>query len=304
MKKIGLAVVGIVLVAAVILTGNYGLSKKNIEIYEKAVALEESVEQLGFEEFSLTDYPVAFYNGDYDYVVTWKDDNYDIEKRKAVLNFVAATAYPVEDRYEVHTPTVEKMASLVNLVSQGDVDYGIQEQVSTIWHEAFHCYQLTNYLRHVEAICPSGVEPSVITEQIDTDEKVVTLFLQQTELLEEAKMCKDMDKLRAHIVEYKRLEEQRNAIMTEEIIALEEYYVRVEGTAYYVESCVCKMQNPSQYEEVYVASDESYQNGTSKYYRRGMVQCMILDELNPNWKQEYDFSESMMQLIYDELDIS
>ena len=39
MKKIGLAVVGIVLVAAVILTGSYGLSKKNIEIYEKAVAL-------------------------------------------------------------------------------------------------------------------------------------------------------------------------------------------------------------------------------------------------------------------------
>lgn len=303
MKKIGFAIIGMVLVTAVILTGSYGLSKKDIEIYENAVVLQEKVKQVGFEDFSLTDYPVTFYDGDYDYVVTWKGDNYDIEKRKAVLNFVAATAYPVEDHYEVHTPTVEKMASLVNLVSQGDVKYDIQEQVATIWHEAFHCYQLTNYLAHIEAICPDGIQENLIAEQIDTDEKAVSIFMKQSALLEEAKRCKDIDKLRADIVEYKRLEEERNAMLTEDSVALEDYYVRVEGTAYYVESCICQMQNQKQYEEAYFQAVDTYQKGTSKYYRRGMLQCMILNQLNPDWKQGYDFSEPLMEMIYRELEI-
>lgn len=304
MKKIGFGIIGMVLVAAVILTGSYGLSKKNIEIYENAVALQEKVKQVGFEDFLLTDYPVTFYDGDYDYVVTWRGDNYDIEKRKAVLNFVAATAYPVEDHYEVHTPTVEKMSSLVNLVSQGDGEYGMQEQVSTIWHEAFHCYQLTNYLAYIEAICPGGMQENLIAEKIDANKDAVTLFMKQSALLEGAKQCKDIDKLRADIVEYKRLEEKRNAILTEESVALEDYYVRVEGTAYYVESCICQMQNQKQYEENYLQAVDTYQKGTTKYYRRGMLQCMILNQLSPEWKQGYDFSESMMELIYKELDIS
>lgn len=304
MNKIGFAIIGMVLVVAVIVTGSYGLSKKNIEIYENAVALQESVEQLGFDNFSLAEYPVAFYDGEHDYVVTWKEDEYEIEKRKAVLNFVAATAYPVEEHYEVHAPTVEKMSSLVNFVSQGDVKYDIQEQVATIWHEAFHCYQLTNYLAHIEAICPDGMQENLIAEKIDANKDAVTLFMKQSALLEEAKLCKDIDKLRADIVEYKRLEEKRNAMLTEESVALEDYYVRVEGTAYYVESCICQMQNQKQYEENYLQAVDTYQKGTTKYYRRGMLQCMILNQLSPEWKQGYDFSESMMELIYKELDIS
>lgn len=303
MKKILIAFIGIALAVGVIATGTYGLSEKNIDIYKQAVEIQDGRDNFGFENFAFTDYPVAFYDGDKEYVLTWDKDGYDITKRRPVLNAIAATAYPVDGHYEVLAPTVEKMSSLLGVMSAGEAGYGEQEQAATIWHEAFHCYQLANFLSNIESICNTDVDESIIAEYADTNDKAVELFKEQAELLEKAVGCEDIDKIREYIVKYKQLDNERKALLTEDIISIEDYYTRVEGSACYIEACVYRALLPDKFEESYIDGLSEYSGGSAKYYRTGMAECMILDSLDPNWKDGFDFSESAIDIIYEKLGI-
>lgn len=303
-KKLIVLLAGAALAVGVVATGAYGLSGEDLAIYESAAALEEGSCNIGFEGFALTDYPVAFYDGDWDYVVAGDGDGYSVEKRKAVFNSIVATAWPVDDHYEVLAPTVAKMSSLLGIMSMGNSDYGTEEQIATIWHEAFHCYQLTRYKENIESICPFEIDENLIAGEADTDTQAVNLFEQQAQLLEDAVKSDDVDKIREYIVKYRELDEERKLLLSDEVTALENYYTRVEGTACYVEACIYKMLAPGRVNSNYIDIISEYTDGSVKYYRTGMAQCMILDRLNPEWKKGFDFSVPVIQLIYRELGIS
>ena len=301
MKKVIIFVlVGIMLVTGVIATGTYGLSEEDIEICERAVSIEDD---FGFDGFTITDYPVSFYDGDNDYVVVWENGEYSINKRNPVMDFIVATAYPVDEHYEVLTPTIEKMSSLLGLLSMGNGSYGADEHVTTLWHEAFHCYQLTNYLESIESIPLVAVDESLIAENADTNEQAVRLFEQKSELLKKAVKTDDIDKIREYIVEYKKLDEERKTLLSDEVNSVEEYYTRIEGTACYIEACVYKSLLPDSFENNYIETISEYGGGSGKYYKTGMAMCMILDTVSPEWKNGYNFSEPLINLIYTELEI-
>lgn len=301
-KVIAFILVGILLVVGVITTGTYGLSEENIKIYKQAVALEDE-NNFGFDGFAITDYPVAFYDGDNDYVVIWENGEYSVTQRGAVVDCIVATAYPVDEHYEVLTPTVEKMSSLLGLLSMGNGSYGEEEHIVTLWHEAFHCYQLTNYLENIENISIVSVDESLIAEYADKNEQAVRLFEQQSELLKKAVITDDIYKIKEYIVEYKKLDEERKTLLSDEVNFLEDYYTRVEGTACYIEACVYKTLRPDSFDSNYIDNISTYGGGSGKYYKTGMAMCMILDTINPEWKDSYDFSEPLINLIYKELEI-
>lgn len=297
-SRLAVVLTGAALVTGVIATGSYGLSEEDTAIYEGAVALEESAQGIGFEGFALTDYPVAFYDGDRDYVLTWDAEGYHVEKRSPAFQAVAATAWPVDGHYEVLAPTVDKMSSVLNLINMGSSGYGTEEQIATIWHEAFHCYQMTCFAENVEAIFPSDINEGIIVAEADSRPRAVSLLRQQAQLLEDAAKTDDVDKIRECIVKYKELDEERRQLLPEEVSALEDYYTRVEGSACYVEACIYRLLAPDRFENTYMDPVSEYVDGSAKYYQMGMAQCMILDRLDPGWKDGFDFSESMMQLIY------
>ena len=301
MRKGIIILIGIALVAGVIATGTYGLSKEDLAICQQAAAIEEGDSNLGFEGFSLTDYPVAFYDGDRDYVITWEEDGYSVKRRKAAVNFIVATAYPVDDHYEVLTPTIKKMSSLLGMMSAGGMEYGTEEHIATIWHEAFHCYQLTHFPENIEAICQDEIDENIIAGEIDTDPQAVALFRQQAQLLEDAVKTGDVDKIHECIVKYRELDEERNLLLSPKAAALEDYYTRVGGTARYIEACIYKKLLPGQFDSNYLDGISEYSGGSAKYYAMGMAQCMILDKLNPGWKDGFDFSEPVIQKIYAEV---
>ena len=301
MKKMIIILTGIALAAGVLATGTYSLTQKNIDIYERAVTIESSV--IGFEDFAVTDYPVAFYDGEYEYVLTWENGNYTIDRRSPSISFAVATAYPVDDHYEVLAPTVEKMFSIMGMMSIGETNYGIEEQVATIWHEAFHCYQLTYYYDNITGICAEDVDESIFFEYVDTNANAVDLFTEQLKLLEKAVKCDNINTLREYMIKYKQLDMQRKTLLPTDVTEMEEYYTIVEGTACYVEACVYRAELPDRFAEEYINNIGEYRKGSSKYYRAGMAQCMILDKLNAEWKNELDFSEPLKDLIYRELEI-
>lgn len=301
MKKLIIVLTGIVLATAVITTGKPSLTHENLDIYERAIAIDGSV--TGFANFSLTDYPVAFYDGEYDYVLTWENDAYRIDRRTPVINSVAATAYPVEDHYEVLAPTVEKMSSVLGIISMGETKYNTEEQVSTIWHEAFHCWQFTNFEDNIDKIYSGIIDENTISQSVDANTQAAEMLADQLTILKETIKCEDVDKMRENIVKYKQLDTQRKELLTENITQLEDYYTIVEGTAFYVESCIYRSELPNKYMSVYIDDIDEYKGGAAKYYHMGMAQCMILDKLNSEWKTNYRFSESLMEMIYEELEI-
>lgn len=103
------------------------------------------------------------YDGKAEYVF----ENGEMKKRAPVLETFAGTVYPVENHFEVIVPTVEQFEQLMSLTggAEGMVagsGYGPQEQKATIWHEAFHGYQLTNFAVLGEKVTPEDLHEEFV----------------------------------------------------------------------------------------------------------------------------------------------
>ena len=298
--------IGILLLTSVLLTGTYGLGKEDRLCYETALSLQGEISHLGFPDFMITDYPITFNDGKYDHVITWENDSYKVLKRSPYTDTFAATAIYVDDHFEVLIPTKERMSELIGLMGG---NYDSTEQASTIWHEAFHCWQLTHFKENIYALIgnhsfdETDYGESLIVEQCDSNMQAVALWEQQSVLLSQALVESDTDRLRELMLEYKKLEEERYSLLDKDIRGLEAYYITVEGTARYMEANVFKLLKEEAFTEKYISNISVYTNGSEKYYSIGMTQCFILDKLDEHWKSNYDFSVPPIEIIYEKLGV-
>lgn len=304
--KVLLGIIGLALLAAVILTAERGLADEDIACYEMALSLQEDLGNIGFSDFQITDYPIAFNDGTQDYVLLWGNTSYEIITRKPVIDALAATAFNHDGGYEVLVPTKRRMSELIGLMGGR---YDSVEQVATLWHEAFHCWQFTNYEAEILALIgghdftDEDYGESLIVEVCDRNAQAVALWNQQSELLAAALAEGELSKIREGMVQYKELEEARNAMLPESVYGLESYYLTVEGTAQYLEARAFRLLQEDGFEERYGSGFLQYVDGSGKYYSRGMAQCFLLDKLDGDWKGHYDFSVPPASLIYEELGI-
>ncbi|MDE7422329.1 MAG: hypothetical protein K2N51_01315 [Lachnospiraceae bacterium] len=70
----------------------------------------------------------------------------------------------------------------------------------------------------------------------------------------------------------------------------------VEGKAYE------ELYSKEVFTERYLKNLESFQKGSAKYYSIGMAKCLLLDRLDANWKQNYDFSKSLTDCLYKQIE--
>ena len=315
MKKGLYGLVGVILSISVILTSSHGLADENIEIYQMAMDLEKELGNMGFEGFDIREYPVSFYTGNADYVVTYQNGDYEICKREPVIDSFAGTIYEVDGEYQVIVPEFRKMDELLNVMNsasdlaaltekeEASVDVSGKEYLATtIWHEAFHAYQYTRYEEGLDKLCTSDQEDFDGEEEVrvcDKNQEARDLFEKRVAALKKAISEQDVDMKKALILQYRQLTEERNALLTENAIQTEKYYTVAEGTAYYVESNVFrKLYGEQAYQDVYRNGTNTYQDGTGKYYELGMLECMLLDQINPEWKNVYAFDISLDELLY------
>lgn len=323
MKRLMYLAVGVALGIATIVTGTYGLSDRNIEIYKEAIEMVEEMEESTFAGYQLSQFPVAFYDGDHDYVVTKSEENYQIEKRKPVLDAFVGTAFFVDDHYEVLMPTVEKFNKMFELLNTAqsasgeskkdtgfeEVNYGDEEHIATMYHEGFHAFQMTNYEDAIVASLQGrsfeedDFGEQLIVDSIDNQPEVVKVYEKQLALLKKMVLSDSIDEIKKDLLQYKEQEEKRKALLSEDVLILEEYYERVEGTAYYVESTAYrKVHTEEEYSAYYIDAIDNYTEGSHKYYNMGMAKCRILDKLSEDWKENYDFSVSLTDLLYQQLE--
>ena len=51
------------------------------------------------------------------------------------------------------------------------------------------------------------------------------------------------------------------------------------------------------YEEKYVDGIGVFEGGRGKYYRTGMAKCLILDQISPDWKDTFDFTQGLDEVL-------
>lgn len=309
--KVTAGIIGIALVTGYFLTGISGASAQDQEIYQKALEQQTEVEKIGFQEFTLADYPVSMYDGEADYVF-YKGK---ITKREPVLETFAGTAYPVEDHFEVIIPTMERMDSVLSLT--GGVEgmmtgsgYGKEEQIATIWHEAFHAWQLSNFQILGKSITSevmseeSGeTEDEILIKELDQNGELKNQFKNEMKRWKKLVLSSDMsagniDEIKKAVLECRESVNERRSQMSDQAIEAELRSELTEGTAYYVESNVLRWQKgDSEYQTRYIDTLDTYISGRGSFYRTGMAKCLILDVLAPDWKEQLDFTKSLDELL-------
>lgn len=297
---------GAVLSAGALLTAPNGPSEEDISCYNSAMSLQSEADEIGFANFDLTDYPIAFCDGKHDYLLTSHGSGFETKKRAPVIETIAATAYENDGAFEVIVPTKDSMGILAALTG-GEWDE--LQQACTIWHEAFHCHQFTLYFDNITSITngrrfgENDFGEPLINKEYSENARAKELFTEQLTLLSSAANETDIDKIRELIVQYKELDEQRTSLLSEDAVILENYYTMVEGTAFYVEMNICKSQDEGRYNTQYAGRMTDFADGSSKYYTLGAAQCLLFDRIDEDWKESYDFSVPMNDLIYAELGV-
>lgn len=300
--KIVYAGVGVLLAGAVLLTSQRGLNKRDYEAYNTGLQLQTCVDDLGFENFNLEDYPVAFYDGNKEYVL-YKGET---TTRKPVLGNLVGTTWKVNGRYEVLVPTEKDMARIMNVaagIESTARPYGVEEHTATIWHEAFHAWQMTHYEDNFKEILNpdalAGQDTDELFWQIIDETPALTLQMEQEiELLFEAYKAKEAETCKEFLSQYFAQREKRLAALPAHIKMLEDFYELSEGGASYVEAKVYMEQlGQEMYNEKYIVPAGSFVVGAAKYYRTGLLKYLLMDKLDSDWKTGFDSSNSMDFLL-------
>lgn len=288
--------VGIIMLVAYLLTGTHGLSKKDKDTYANAIALQPVADEIGFVGYDLKDYTIAFYDGDKEYAL---QSDGTFKERKPVLGILVATAYPVGDHVEIIVPVYEQFENVVNLGTFGlaKSDDKTQEALvlSAIWHEGFHAWQLT---KHLENVGTWGSDAMVDNAFIDDNPQVRTLYEQQMSLLKQAAYEKDPSEVKDLARKILSLEAERQQLVPLEVLQTEIKEELTEGSATYFESQIfLSLCGQEAYEEYYLSYMDQYKEGRNKYYTLGMAKCLLLDKLNPTWKNVFVMDTSFNDML-------
>ena len=289
-KKIGYAVYGLS-GAGLILTGftttERGLKGDDRKEYDRGVEDYAELGDMGFKGFRPMDYKVAFSNGEKDFVIDYNDGDYEVSERKAVYEGLVGSIYQNGNEFEVVVPEYDTWIAT-----------GSSSQLSSvIWHESFHAFQNTKY--HVlENASENGLSETELAERIDSDAEKKNMYEKELEILSQITDEENNGDAETIALEYINVASDRDKILSDEEKVSEDFYEMVEGSAYYVEASVVRYENgEAAYQDKYINEAGNYIDGNSKYYHHGMMQCMLLDELDPQWKASYNFDKPLDEVI-------
>ena len=315
-KYIAYALVGVILLIMVLVTGTNGLPKVDQEIYSDALKLEERVNGFGFEDFAISNYKVRFFDGTIDYVV--KGDS--IEKEEAAFQTFVGTTVEIDGEYQVLLPTYDRFEqmfsalSTVGSMAEGsssfeETDYSTNAHMATLWHEAFHTWQFARQASQLlEMAEEAGIGEEtkyaeVLKNEVDSNNALVLSFEKEMQLLTQAYEENDIMKKCEILQQIFTLQEERKELLSKQAVFIEQYYEMVEGSAKYVEGCAFKeLEGQEAWESTYMGPFE-YENGSGKYYTSGMMKCLILDQIAPDWKATFDVTISLDVLLQQAMDV-
>lgn len=312
------AVFGLTLLVICIYHGTKGLSEKDKHLYRYAYELSDELEEKIWPDYNFKEYPVAVRKGNYEYVLKGESQG----KRRAALPVIAATAYWVKDEMNIFIPSKSVMDSLGQLVEglSGEEEmlfikgFSLEKKtisdnqyIAILHHEGLHAFQFDNYSESLFKIMTKEEEERIrLLSTIDQDASLQNLYNKEKKKLVHIIGLENKGDIIEGIKEYIALRNIRREELikrfgnskSEELLMLENYYEKVEGTARYIEvKAVELMKDENLYKE-YMDSLQETVAGKEKYYRSGMAMCLVLDKLGYNWKEDvFKRTDSIFEIL-------
>lgn len=161
--------------------------------------------------------------------------------------------------------------------------------LAVVVHELFHCYQYLNK----ESRFPNeslGFQYPIFEENIE-------LRNRERICLYDAVHCKSQAEKYNYIKQFIELREQRARFIKEEFITYECMVESIEGPAWYIEMnahiAVCKNDESEtlrKYSGFILDTYDANCNIRKSCYSSGMLLCLLLDEILPEWKKSFFYS--------------
>ncbi|SFC53613.1 hypothetical protein [Butyrivibrio sp. YAB3001] len=292
MKKGGFVLymlLGVTLVVSGFATTERGLKENDREMLYNVAEDYEELGDMGFKGFYPLDYKVAFSDSEKEILVSYDEGKCNFSERKAVYGGLVGSIYQDGDEFEVIVPEYDTWITLENL---NDEPLSV-----VIWHEGFHAYQ-NSYHKAYEKVTSEVISETDLSEVVDSNIEGKKLFSEMLKVLERIITDENYGNLREIAIEYSKIANERRKLFGDEVNKSEDYYVMIEGTAYYVESQAARLENGEKlYRDNYLGTASKYAEGNAKYYRLGMLECMLLDKLAPDWKDSYGFDRTLDEVI-------
>jgi hypothetical protein len=316
--KLVYIIIGVLLAAGVLLTSIRGLPGEDFELYKKACALENGRLEQIWPGLSVSRYPVAVRRGNTEYVIF--DGN--IRKRKPVLPVIACTAYPSDDGVYILVPSKSVMDSIGQIMEGFSADFEEalisqfsinskkmtdNQYISVICHEAMHALQFSLWEEKIYAlareISDAGAESKLA--EAESDPEVQSLYEKQADLLCRLVVSDDGRPDAEAVREYIRMSNDIQALLStkagihpDAVKSYANLYELLEGTARYVEARTALALADEDLYGQYLTALKETSFGREKYYKSGMGICLLLDRLDPDWKQDLpDGSMSPAELL-------
>lgn len=278
-------------------------------IQEASEVNEENI----WPNFDMQIFPIEIREDDNAYLF-YKDEKI---KREPALPVLAATVYKVDGEIQVFMPSKDAMEDLGRLMedsNQGGFLFsnafslsGMKltdnHYIALLYHEIFHGYQMKYYENDIFGNMPSDFnerDTYQYIESIKDDNTLYELYLNQNRVLY------DIIKGEKTINDYKNareayihaLNQRYDQKIVEDIVYLENYYEKIEGTARYVQLKVLFALDEKQLYNQYIENISEDVDGKEKYLRSGMAIALLLDTYRPDWKSDV-FSSDLS--LYDYL---
>ncbi|PEP50895.1 peptide ABC transporter permease [Bacillus wiedmannii] len=164
---------------------------------------------------------------------------------------------------------------------------------AVVVHELFHCFQYLNK----ESRFPNeslGFLYPILEENIQ-------LRNNERMCLYDAVHCKSQAEKYNYIKQFIELREQRTSFMKEEFITYECMVESIEGPAWYVEMnahiAVCEKDESEtirKYSGLILDAYEANYNIRKSCYSSGMLLCLLLDEIHPEWRTNFFNSDKSL----------
>ena len=168
------------------------------------------------------------------------------------------------------------------------------QYISVLYHEAMHALQLSWWEEKITALAEGIADAEVEAKmaEAESDLEIQAMYEEQVELLYDLVVPEDSIPDAGAVREYFRIRTDiQDMLSTKAGIdanAIKSYidlYELLEGTARYVEARTALALSDEELYGQYLLSLKETVYGREKYYRSGMGICMLLDRLEPNWKQ-------------------
>ena len=168
---------------------------------------------------------------------------------------------------------------------------GLSEENKEIYKEAFSMQS------HIDKLGFNGFNLSDYKVRFYDGKSDYVAFADKIEKLLKAYYTQDNEETLTLIKEYFEITDERNEVIGLELANVEDFYKTIEGSASYIEANSYMIQNNRKmFEDRYIL-DFNYTNGGSNYYNIGMLECFILDKLDKDWKDNYDFSKTLDDIL-------